>query len=235
MRLVDFFKWLSKSVGKTDQSTAPKDFKTQLDLLEKEVFAKLKPLGFRKKGRTFNRRLDDGIIQVINFQSGQYPVGQHYEIPGLRESSYGKFVVNLGVCIEKLYNLSFPNNSKTFYQEHDCQIRIRLGALLTGEDYWWPISINTSKILSDVITGIETKAFDWFSGIDTKEKVIANNGHLLYNTSPRAKLDTALIVYFDDKARGAELFKAYYHGIQPASSPHKAYVRELANQLKIDL
>lgn len=235
MQLVDFFKWLRKSVSKTEQSAAPKDFKTQLNLVEKEVFAKLKPLGFTKKGRTFNRRLNDGIIQVINFQSGQYPVGQHYEIPGLRESSYGTFVVNLGVCIESLYKFVFPNKNKTFYQDYDCQIGIRLGTLLTGEDYWWPIPINHKKIAKEIIEGIETKAFDWFAGLETKEEVISNNGRLLYNTSPRARLDTALIVYFDDKTKGAELVKEYYHGIKAATSPHKEYVRELAKQLEIDL
>jgi len=48
-------------------------------------------------------------------------------------------------------------------------------------------------------------------------------------------LDTALIVWFDDKLKGSELFKEYYDNIQPAKSSHKDYVRDLAKELKIEL
>jgi len=216
-----------------EQTAMNPDFKTQLDLIENDVFMKLKPLGFQKKGRTFNRRLDDGIIQVVNFQSGQYPLGQNYEIPGLRENLYGKFTVNLGVCIESLYKFQYPTIPKKFYQEYHCQIRIRLGALLTGKDYWWSLSDNNAIITKEIIDGLETKGFEWFAGVETKEKIISNNGHSSYCFSGSAKLDTALIVWFDDKEKGAELFKEYYENIQ--LTPHKDYVRDMAKKLKIEL
>jgi Domain of unknown function (DUF4304) len=209
--LFNIFKRQDKSKSETEQSVTPTDFKTQLDIVEKDVFVKLKPLGFKKNGGTFNRQLDDGIIQVINFQSGQYPIGQGHEMPGLRENLYGKFVVNLGVCIESLYKFQSPTENKKYYKEYDCQIRNRLGTLLTGQDYWWTITDDNTKITQEIIEGLETKAFDWFSGLDTKEKIISNNGQLPYDATPRAKLDIALIVWFDDKVKGSELFKDYYH------------------------
>ncbi|MBS1652966.1 MAG: DUF4304 domain-containing protein [Bacteroidetes bacterium] len=235
MGIFDIFKRQDKSKSETEQSATPTDFKTQLDIVEKDVFAKLKPLGFKKNGRTFNRRLDDGIIQVINFQSGQYPIGQGYEIPGLRENLYGKFVVNLGVCIESLYKFQSPTENKKYYKEYDCQIRDRLGTLVTGQDYWWTITNDNRKITEEIIEGLETKGFEWFSGIDTKEKIISNNGYLPYDATPRANLDIALIVWFDDKIKGSELFKEYYHNIQPSKSSHIEYVRDLAKELKIEL
>ncbi len=235
MGIFDIFKRQDKSKSETKQSATPTDFKTQLDIVEKDVFIKLKPLGFKKNGRTFNRRLDDGIIQVINFQSGQYPIGQGYEIPGLRENLYGKFVVNLGVCIESLFQFQSPTENKKYYKEYDCQIRDRLGTLLTGQDYWWTITDDNKRISEEIFSGLETKVFEWFEGLETKEKIISNNGHLPYRSSPRAKLDTALIVWFDDKENGAKLFKEYYENIQPAKSPHKDYVRDLAKELKIEL
>jgi len=155
--LFDIFKRQDKSKSETEQSGAPTDFKTQLDIVEKDVFAKLKPLGFKKIGKTFNRRLDDGIIQVINFQSGQYPIGQGSEIPGLRENLYGKFVVNLGVCIESLYKFQSPTEGKKYYKEYDCQIRDRLGIQLTGQDYWWTITDDNKKITNEIIVGLELK------------------------------------------------------------------------------
>lgn len=235
MGLLDIFQRKEKSEVEPDKSNSKTDFKAQLDIIEKEVYAKFKPLGFKKNGRTFNRRLEEGIIQVINFQSGQYPIGENYVVPGLRENLYGKFVVNLGVCIESLYKFQSPSESKNFYKEYDCQIRDRLGTLLTGQDYWWTITEDNQKVIEEIIIGFETKGLEWFSGVDTKKKVISNYANLPYNSSPRTKLDIALIVWFDDKEKGSELFREYYNSIQPAKSPHKEYIRDLAKELKIEL
>lgn len=235
MGLLDIFKRKEKSETETDKSETKTDFKTQLDIVEKEVFAKLKPLGFKKNGRTFNRQLEDGIIQVINFQSGQHPLGENYVVPGLRENLYGKFVVNLGVCVESLFKFQYPTESKKYYKEYECQIRDRLGTLLTGQDYWWTISDNNKKITDEIIVGLETKGLEWFSGVDTKEKIISNYGHLPYSSSLRAKLDIALMVWFDDKKKGSQLFREYYNNIPSSKAGHKDYVKDLANELKIEL
>jgi hypothetical protein len=233
--LLDIFKRKENTETEPDKSDSKIDFKTQLDVVEKEVFAKFKPLGFKKNGRTFNSRIDGGIIQVINFQSGQYSIGENYVVPGLRENFYGKFVVNLGVCFESLYKFQSPTENKSFYKEYDCQIRDRLGTLLTGQDYWWTITDDNKKITEEIIVGLENKGFEWFLGVETKEKIISNYGKLPYKSSPRTKLDIALIVWFDDKVKGAELFRDYYINIQPTKSSHKDYVRDLAKELKIEL
>ena len=235
MGLFDIFTRQDKSKSETEQSATPTDFKTQLDILEKDVYAKLKPIGFKKNGRTFNKRLHDGIIQVINFQSGQYPIGQGYEIPGLRENLYGKFVVNLGVCIESLYKFQSPTENKKYYKEYDCQIRDRLGTLLTGQDYWWTITDDNKKITQEIIIELQTKGLEWFSGIDTKKKIIANYGKLPYDASPSAKLDIALIVWLDDKEIGSQLFKEYYDNIEKSKASHKDYVKDLAKEIGIKL
>jgi hypothetical protein len=231
--LFDIFKRQDKSKSEVEKPATQTDFKTQLDIVEKDVYAKFKLLGFKKNGRTFNRRLDDGIVQVINFQSGQYPIGQGYEIPGLRENLYGKFVVNLGVCIESLSKFQYPTENKKFYKEYDCQIRGRLGTLLTGQDYWWTITDDNTNITKEIIDGLETKAMQWFSGVDTKEKIIANYGSLPYNSTPRAKLDIALLVWFDDKEKGSQLYREYYNNIEKSKASHKDYVKDLAEEIGI--
>ena len=50
----------------------PKDFNTTeiVDMIEKSVYARLKPLGFRKYGRTLHRFVSEDISQLINFQCG---------------------------------------------------------------------------------------------------------------------------------------------------------------------
>lgn len=235
MRLIDLFKRKEKSENEPKEFERTTDFKAQLDIVEKEVFAKMKPLGFKKNGRTFNRRLDDGIIQVINFQSGQYPLTDNYEVPGLRENLYGKFVVNMGVCVESLFKFQFLTENKKYYKEYDCQIRARLGTLLTGQDYWWKITDDNTKITEEIILGLETIGSDWFAGVDTKEKIITNLGNLPYDCSPRVKLDVALIVWFDNKEKGKELIVEYYNSIGSSNKAHKDYVKDLAKEIGIEV
>lgn len=235
MGLFDIFKRNDKpEKQKPEQSSTP-DFKTLLDEVERKVFTALKPLGFKKKGRTFNRETEKGIFQVINFQSGQYPVGQNYEVPGLRESLYGKFTINLGVCVDSLYKFQSPSENKTFYKEYECQIRTRLCNLTKGQDYWWAINNNIDDITNELNEGLATAGLNWFAGVDTKDKIIKNFGNPPYTSTPRAKLDVALLVWFDDKEKGAILFNEYLHSIPKSKNGHKEYVEELAKEIGIKL
>ena len=43
----------------------------QIDYIESEVYKRIKPLGFRKHGRTLHRFVSGDISQVISFQCGQ--------------------------------------------------------------------------------------------------------------------------------------------------------------------
>lgn len=70
-----------------------------MNRLQRDVGADLKKLGFKVRGRTYNRITDDGLTQVVNFQLGPSdPPGTTY-IAGLRENLYGFFTVNLGVYV----------------------------------------------------------------------------------------------------------------------------------------
>jgi Domain of unknown function (DUF4304) len=52
-----------------------------LDDIQKALTGFLKPLGFKKKDRTYNRQVGDGLVQAVNLQMGQFPIGD-YVIPG---------------------------------------------------------------------------------------------------------------------------------------------------------
>ena len=99
-----------------------------LNAIEKPIAIFLKEQGFRKKGRTFNRETKKGIIQVINFQSGTFPIG-NYEIPGFRESLYGKFTVNLGVAIVEIWRVVGTSGGKLQMTTRLLPKRSRLGCL----------------------------------------------------------------------------------------------------------
>jgi hypothetical protein len=92
-----------------------------LDDIQKALTGFLKPLGFKRKGRTYNRQVSDGLVQAVNLQMGQFPIGD-YVIPGLRESHYGRFTVNLGVALPAVcasergreFPCSFKSTNATF-------------------------------------------------------------------------------------------------------------------------
>src|SRR5574341_1083284 len=90
-----------------------------IEEVQKPVTEFLRATGFKKSGRTYNRVVDDGLIHVINFQMGQYPIG-NYVIPGIRESGYGKFVVNLGVYLPCVSQIERGKREKRIFQEYDC-------------------------------------------------------------------------------------------------------------------
>ena len=216
----------NKSIQKKSQNVL------YLDEIQKELHEFLKPHGFKKKGRTFNRETEKGVYQVINIQSGQFPLGQDYVVPELREDLYGRFAINLGVCIEELYQLRYPRPAKTIYQDYDCSIRIRLSQLLLGNDFWWPIN-HPTKSAKEVIIGLSEKGIPWLDLFENREKIIANWGNI-GGSSNIAKLDVALIIFNKDKILGAKMFREYYYAITKHQG-HKDSVKDLANKIGISL
>jgi len=232
MGIFDFLKNKSKPDGKllVDKSVKKKSPNVQyLNEVQKEVHQYLKPLGFKKRGRTFNRQTENGLWQVINFQSGQYPIGENYVIPGIRESFYGKFTVNMGVIVKELYDVDDIGKQKDFYQDYDCQIRTRLSQLIWENDYWWDITTDMKNTSEQIIEGLNEKGITWLDTFETREKICANWGNVK-GSSNRAKLDVALIVFQTNKKKGGKLIEEYYNNIE-SHKGHKEYVKELANGL----
>ena len=116
----------------------------------------LKRAGFRKRRHTFNRSVEDGVVQVVNFQMGpKLPPGTE-PIPRLRPDLHGLFTVNLGVAVHEAWQLErqrlegwgpddsllppqAPGSFPAFLNDYDCQIRVRLGELTHERDTWWSL------------------------------------------------------------------------------------------------
>lgn len=80
----------------------------------------LAKLGFKRQGRTWNRR-SGGLVQVINLQGSKYNV--------LTRLSPVLFYVNIGVFIPEVHELVWAEPPPAFVREAYCQIRHRLNAL----------------------------------------------------------------------------------------------------------
>jgi hypothetical protein len=99
-----------------------------LDAVQAAVASLLLPLGFRRRGRTFNRSVGDGLVHVVNLEMG-----------GIPESLDARFTANLGVFIPSVHQLQAPRQRLTFVREYFCEIRTRLSALAGYGDKWWDL------------------------------------------------------------------------------------------------
>src|ERR1700686_1650303 len=118
---------------------AKSDSAKALDGLQSKLRPRLKALGFRVRGRTFNRKTADGLTQVVQFQMGAFDPPGTYQIPGIRENLYGKFTVNVGVYVPEVSQHNGVE-AGSLVQKAYCCIRARIGQLGPDQaDVWWDL------------------------------------------------------------------------------------------------
>ena len=137
----------------------------------------LKQAGFRKQAHTFNRTVEPGLLQVIEYQMRPYaPVGL-VEIPGLRENLYELFTVHLGIFIEEAWRLDVgqfgpdgPPRVKDWANDYDCQLLIDN---LAGEsmNYMWPL--DDPSVGPAMVDLLHSDAFVWFDRFGGRAAIIA--------------------------------------------------------------
>ena len=209
--------------------------------LQKIVHADLKSKGFKKKGRTHNRQVCEGMVEVINFQMDQYPIGENYEIPGIRKSYWGKFVVNLGVYVEELYTAFYNEGGKPFVQDYHCEIRTRLAYRTTSPELeqWYPLDSNYSEVAEEIILGLSRAGQSWFDRFNDREKIISefrDNKEIQF--SPREKLNAAILLLNNDRQAGERIFNDYLNALDdsiPRIKGHKDFILKVAKRLNITL
>ncbi len=167
-----------------------------LDIIQRVVGAYLKTLGFRMRGRTFNRLREDRIVQVVNFWMGPYPIGK-YVVPGLRENLYGTFSVNLGITLPCVRRDADSRPEKEFYQEYECHVRLRLPtAGGKSPEGWWPIEPPYQRLGSEIAMLLEKVGMPFIDQFTSYEKVVEyyrKNQELPSKTGARSALEVALI------------------------------------------
>ncbi len=211
------------------------DYKKILDEIQKAIHIELKALGFKKKGRTHNKVLDNGIIQVINFQMGQFQFDNVIEIADLRENLYGQFTINMGVFIPELYIKTFDSEPKSFIREIDCEIRTRLSQQMFGEDKWFPLTSDFQTTIDLILNLLKSTGQQWFERFENRNKIVSElTESKEIEFSPRQKMCGAIIELEIDRINGERIFNDYYNSIED-EKPHKKYVFELAEKLNIKL
>lgn len=83
----------------------------------------LLPLGFRRQLDVWNRRVGP-LVEVIDVQVAK--VG-------------GRMTVNVGALDPDLYSQCWGQAPPSFVRDPQCTVRTRLGPLIDGSDFWWPM------------------------------------------------------------------------------------------------
>lgn len=208
------------------------EFVKHLDIVQAHVAAFLKPLGFRRKGRTFNRTTAGGLTQAINFQMDKYPIGAHYLIPFFHSNLYGKFAVNLGVLLPCVYETECQKPAPDFMQEYHCTIRDRLSELAFGKDRWFEVTADTSTLATKLVQLLDKFGLPFLEQFPDYPAVLAYHqahGVLPFQNPGRAALEAGIVAHHLGDAPAAQHLFARAH-----STDHKGFrqhVSELANRL----
>lgn len=185
-----------------------------VDIIQAAVYEYLKPLGFRKFGRTLHRFVEGDISQVIHFQNGCPQKG-----------ILGKLWINIGIrvpeCEERKFEISEP--MRKYYHEYECNIRTCLGSYIDGEDTFYDLRKSPKKIAEDIIERIEKYIIPVFDVLNSRESILlyrANYPTFDEFSNHLVTLEAAMIYgRSGDIEKAGELFNEHY---QNALSEYKA-------------
>ena len=205
-------------------------FVQALDQVQASLTPTLKENGFRVRGRSCNRAHPGGLVHVIHFQMGQYPLGTA-EIPGLRENLYGHFTVNLGVFLPCVAEIEFNRQPKSFVQEMDCQIRARLGSLQDPDtDTWWDLNRESEKLSLEIRGLLETYGLPFLDRFDRYGAVVQYFeafGDLPYNSPGRSALIVAIVVHHLGQDQKAQVYFDKALQIATREQSHPGFLKHI--------
>ena len=206
-----------------------------VDEVQAALHAALKPQGFRKQGRTFNRKTTDDLIQVIGLQVGAHDPPGTVHIPGLQEDLYGWFTVNLGVYVPEVARFHGGGEAKSFVRDFHCCIRTRLGALGPEKaDLWWRNSA-VAEVVPDLLLRLDRDGIPFLERFASRDAILreCNNADIeRVCITPRIVL-AIILVQRGNTNEARELLARQAQA--PGHPAHSAYVRSLAAQLGVPL
>ena len=130
-----------------------------LDEIEGNVYAVLKPLGFRKFGRTLHRFVSGDLSQVVNFQ-----------IWGDR------FCVNLGIRVPECDERLNPPSNKKYYHEYSCTLRSRLGQVSGKHETWFDLRKKTEKTSKKIIKELLDIVIPSYEVLNSRNAILQKSG-----------------------------------------------------------
>lgn len=218
------------------------DTKKIVDEIEKAVYAEVKPLGFRKHGRTLHRFVDGDISQVINFQNGCAPKG-YYDV----------LWVNVGIRIPECMLRAFAPEAeiKKYYHEYDCNMRARLGEVEGKKEREYDLHDPVEEITSDIIRQIRSYVIPAFNVLNSRTAILADRKDPMCHCGLTRRLtlleESMIYGRMGEMQKAEELFNRYYDSVLKEYKEHEGwksyrhkrghleYLGELASELNIKI
>jgi len=145
----------------------------------------LKPLGFKKKGNNFYRKLQD-LGQIVNVQKSKFNSKEHIS-----------FTINTGLFIPEFWLIFYNYQGKSvpdYPTEPECAIRQRVGKLKYNNlDKWFEIDNNSdfSKLNHELNDSVVNFIIPYFEKTKTKNNII----QLLQDKSVGLEKFTRLVIF----------------------------------------
>lgn len=185
----------------------------------------LKSAGFKKRRHTFNRRVEDGLVHLVNFQMGPFdPSGRPDVLAGIRVNLHGLFTINLGVFVPEMDRGGAPLSS--WVNDYDCQLRKRIGELMPDQnDVWWPLDFEPSQ--EQAIDALREVGLSWLDQFTSRQIVLdtfwtGDEDEL--GMSPSAALDIADLLLATGNIQAAEQTVRNYLAKGDLHRGHRDYV-----------
>jgi len=208
---------------------------SEMDELQSRLNPLLRQHGFKKKGRTYNRKTSDGLTHVVGFQMGAFDPPGTTHIRGLRENLHGLFTVNLAVYVPEVARGLNGSEAKSTVHDYNCCVRTRLGRGVEKES-WWKISVSEA-IVAEITGRLLDEAFPLFQRFGCREQILNEFLTETDNTPLMAvpRIVCAIILLNRgerEEARRLLAAQARDHARNPG---HPAYVVGLAKRLGIEI
>lgn len=211
---------------------AKSEYAQAVDEIQRALHPLLKARGFRVRGRTFNRRTEDGLTQVVSIQMGASDPPGTTSIPGLRENLHGLFTVNLGIYVPEVARHHGGGEARLWVHEYHCCVRARLGeACGEKQDIWWHARTDES-VVNDVKRGLEGGGFPFLGRFSSRDKILAEWHDLseIIGAGSPPRIVMAIILAERRRTNDARALLAQ-QVLETRNPGHPEYVRDLAKKL----
>ena len=132
-----------------------------IDAVAKTAFVPLlRAAGFGRSARTWRRRPNQRLTQVLNLQASPWnAIARDYV-----EKTRAAFTVNLGLHVNGVDELIGWTVKQRPPLQNECHVQLRIGNLLDGSDFWWEMSSETDvPTVAEVVGGmLRDVVLPWF-------------------------------------------------------------------------
>lgn len=114
----------------------------------------LNPIGFTRKGSTWNRR-SEHVVEVIDVQVSK---------------AGDTATVNAGVLDTDAYAKLWGYEPESFVEEPACTVRARIGELIDDKDLWW--ELNGAQVGEEIASAVAAHALPFLKRMHSREEMV---------------------------------------------------------------